>query len=173
LKALEMLKIMTELKSQQQDKTELAEENTKLAEENATLNEQLNKISQYNPVPLIIKSLEIGNTYYDRAIETQYGDTLHSSTSMYLTPQIEYIGLKKDTTITLYAKLYRKGILKRKYKISPSRYTYKYDITISGEGTVSLLGWGSETKGSWSTGNYRYEIWYNGVCLKAVDFTLY
>jgi len=36
-----------------------------------------------------------------------------------------------------------------------------------------MSGWGNEQKGNWKAGNYRYEIWYNKVCLKSVEFKIY
>jgi myosin heavy subunit len=159
----EVSKIKTEPNTLQQEKTKLVDENTKLQK-------QLDAVSQYYPI--IIKSLKVGNTYYDNNIETEYGDTLRSSSSMYLTPQIEYIGLK-NTPITLYLKLYQNGQISTSSD-SPSGYTYKSNITISAaERKIVVGGWGSKTIGHWTVGNYRYEIWYEGTCLKAVDFTLY
>jgi TolA-binding protein len=148
----------------------LKQEKTRIVDENTKLKKQLDAVSQYYPI--IIKSIKVGNTYYDNNIETAYGDTLRSSSSMYLTPQIEYIGLK-NTPITLYLKLYQNGQVSTSSN-SPSGYTYKSNITISAdEKKIVVGGWGSETIGHWSAGNYRYEIWYDDMCLKAVDFKLY
>ena len=37
----------------------------------------------------------------------------------------------------------------------------------------AMKGWGGETKGNWSRGQYRCEIWYNNMCLKSEVFTVY
>ncbi|GHV50472.1 hypothetical protein FACS1894181_11080 [Bacteroidia bacterium] len=162
------------------------------AENNETLDEKINDISIYYPI--IIKELKVGNVYEDGSIETAFGDILYSSTSMLLTPQIEYIGLKPNQIITLYMKLYKDGIMDRNMNNSPLGYTQKCDITISESGKVALAGWGKAEKenlgkiinrlfqnrtrvekagkGNWPKGNYRYEIWYNDMCLKAINFVL-
>lgn len=130
---------------------------------------RIDTISTY--YPLIIKSLKIGNSYKDGTIETDFGNTLYSSTSMYLCPQIEYLGLK-NTTVTLYIKLYNEGVLSQGPN-SPDGFTTKRDIFISDRGRYEITGWGNEIKGNWSKGNYRYEIWYNDMCLKSLNFKLY
>jgi hypothetical protein len=75
------------------------------------------------------------------------------------------------TTITLYVKLYANEVLKTGTS-SPSGYSYKSEIYISDKGTTTLLSWGYETKGHWSAGYYRCEIWYNNMCLKVLNFKL-
>jgi hypothetical protein len=132
------------------------------------LNDRINVISNY--YPLVIKSLKIGNTDYNGNLETEYGGVLYSAASMYLTPRIEYIALK-DITVTLYIKLYMNGDLITEDS-SPSGYSMKDDISVSSTGTVVLVGYGDSTKGYWPAGYYRYEIWYDNMCLKAVDFKL-
>ncbi|KAA6344097.1 hypothetical protein EZS27_008252 [termite gut metagenome] len=37
-------------------------------------------------------------------------------------------------------------------------YTTKYDIHIADNGKMQLGGWGSDIKGTWYRGSYRYEI---------------
>jgi predicted nuclease with TOPRIM domain len=158
-----------EISSQEKSINTYEAENEKLKTNKSQLEKQVNQLSVF---PLIIKSIKVGNMYSDGRIETNYGDRLQSSTSMYLKPQIEYIGLKKNETVTLYIKLYANGILSTG-KTSPTGYSISNNITISDEGTAAFSGWGNEKKGNWAKGNYRYEIWYDNMCLKAVDFTIY
>jgi DNA repair exonuclease SbcCD ATPase subunit len=166
----EAAQIRTELNTLQQEKAKFAKENTKLEEEATKLKEQLDAVSQYYPI--IIKSIKVGNVDRIGNVETACGEKLYSSTSMYLTPQIEYIGLKQGQTITLYLKLYNDGNLSTS-TTSPSGYSFERDISISNEGKERMRGWGDMSKGSWDAGNYRYEIWYEGTCLKTVDFILH
>jgi hypothetical protein len=133
--------------------------------------QKLSEISTY--CPIVIKSLKIGNISKDNSIETDYGKTLYGSSTMYLSPQIEYIGLAINQSITLSIKLYKNGELNRNESISPTGYTFESSINVSESGKSVLGGWGSDTKGNWSSGNYRYEIWYGSSCLKAVDFYIY
>jgi len=141
-----------------------------ISDEKEKLEQKLEGIVEYYPI--IINSLKIGNVDSNGNIETDYGNTIYASNSMYLKPQIEYIGLKTNQTIALYLKLYKNGVLSTGAS-SPSGYSIKYDLYVDAEGTSGLMGWGNSTKGNWSSGSYRYEIWYNNMCLKVVDFNLY
>jgi len=146
------------------------QENDKLTRENNKLKSKISNLA--NDYPIIIQSLKVGNITKNGTTETLFGEKLFSSTSMYLSPQIEYIGLKTDT-ITLYMKLYRNEVLQRNSESSPKGYTYSVNIPISDENTTIIGGWGSDSKGTWSVGKYRYEIWHNNVCLKIIEFKLY
>lgn len=141
----------------------------KTKQENKVIQEKIRIFSEC--FPLIIKSLKIGNAYSNGNIETGFGKKLYSRNSMYLKPQIEYVGFKK-TNITLSLKLYRNGVLTYG-KSSPEGFSYNSVITTSDKGVCLLDGWGNGVKGNWPGGNYRYEIWYNDMCLKAENFTLY
>jgi hypothetical protein len=144
-----------------------------LNEKTSKIRELENKLQDIGTVfPLIIKSLKIANTYQNGSIETDYGNQIYSSTSMYLKPQIEYIALTPNQTITLYQKLYKNGELSRG-TASPDGYSTQSKININSKGKVGLTGWGNEIMGHWPAGNYRFEIWYNDVCLKAINFTIY
>lgn len=151
------------------DNNALVQKTSSIQKDKDNLSEKIDSISAY--YPLVIKSLKIGNTYPDGIIETDFGNALYSSSAMFLKPQIEYIGLK-NTSITLYQKLYKDGILSRNDS-SPEGFSAKSDIYISDPGVSALSAWGNQTKGFWPAGNYRYEIWYNDMCLKTENFILY
>ncbi|GAP73156.1 hypothetical protein SAMD00024442_63_10 [Candidatus Symbiothrix dinenymphae] len=160
----------------QQQKQQNREENqnltskiTELTNENRKLQNKINSVSNW---PLIIKTLRVGNIYNDGSIETDFGKKLYSHSSMFLVPQIEYISLQPKQTITLYQKLYKNDELCTGIN-SPQGYSTKCDLYLSKKGKTRLAGWGNKKKGSWTSGNYRYEIWYNSMCLKVVIFTLH
>ncbi|MDR3179900.1 MAG: hypothetical protein LBT70_03300 [Holosporaceae bacterium] len=158
---------ITNLKNELQE-LELGQKDIKKGEEK--LKQKLNDIAVCYPI--IIKSLKIGNIDSKSTIITNYGDSIYASTSMFLQPQIEYVGLKPSQTITLYLKLYGNGEL-RIGASSPSGYSTKYDLYVSEKGKSNLVGWGGASRGYYPSGSYRYEIWYNDMCLKAVNFYLY
>lgn len=151
------------------EKVNLEQKITDLETEKQTLNDKILEVAEN--CPLIIKSLKVGNTDKDGLIETDFGENIYSYNTMYLKPQIDYIGLK-DCTVTLYLKLFQNGVLSRG-STSPEGFSTTMDLNVSGNGIASLSGWGSENKGHWSSGNYRYEIWYNNMCLKAENFIIY
>ena len=129
-------------------------------------------VKQQSSLTVSISSIQIGNVYRDGRIETNYGNTLYSSYTMYLKPRINYYGYKAGW-VTLYQKLYTPNGLSTG-RSSPSGYSTKTDVYLyEGDNTTDLQGWGGERKGHWSRGRYRYEIWYDGKCLATEYFTIY
>ena len=56
---------------------------------------ELKKIEK--KVPLLIREVKIGNTDGEGKTQTNFGETIYSSSSMYITPQLEFYGLKNCT----------------------------------------------------------------------------
>ena len=140
--------------------------------QNKELKDKIQKIG--NKIPFIITDIQIGNTYKGGAIQTDYGQIIHSSNSMFLTPKITYDGIKPGDYTLYYKIFYPNGSLSTG-KSSPSGYSCSDSIQIT-EGEDNhflLLGWGNENKGHWGRGKYRIEIWYNNSCLKSQTFTIY
>lgn len=125
-------------------------------------------------VPLLITDIEMGNTYKNGNIETNFGNTIYSSSSMYLTPQITVYGFK-DEEIELKIKLFSMNGIQRRGESSPQGYTYtsKIQCTKNTLTTCRLGGWGNETRGHWNSDTYRIEIWYKDICLKKHNFTVH
>ena len=125
-------------------------------------------------VPLLVAEVKMGNTDKNGKIETDFGKPIYSSSSKYLTPQIMVYGFK-DEEIELKIKLYSKNGIQRRGESSPQGYTYtsKVQCTKNEFTTCRLGGWGSDTRGHWSSDAYRLEIWYKDICLKKHDFTIY
>ena len=124
--------------------------------------------------PLIISDIEIANVTYNGDIETNYGNTLYSSRTMYLKPRIKYYGISSGNK-TLKVKWYNpNGTLKNgassPYGFSQSESCYIYS---GSDNTYSLNGWGNSTRGHWNAGTYRIEVWYGNTCLKSKTFTIY
>lgn len=139
------------------------------------LSEQESKFySIKNTFPINITNIEIGNTYYDGSIETNYGSTIYSSYTMYLKPRITYTGINTGSSINLKIKWYTPNGTMSTGDSSPSGFSQQESLYVySGSNTKILRGWGNKTKGHWGKGTYRIEIWYENVCLKAKTFTIY
>ncbi|MCD8235170.1 MAG: hypothetical protein LUD00_00645 [Prevotellaceae bacterium] len=101
--------------------------------------------------PIIVRDIKVGNVYKDSKIETEYGDTIFDANTMYLEPQIVYVGAKDDY-VTLYFRIETEG-----YSTVSSGDSYKI---AAGEHTLTLNGWGNEKQGYWKAGNYTISIWY-------------
>lgn len=124
-------------------------------------------------MPIIITDIQIANTNSSGDIETDYGNTIYSSSTMYLKLKISYTGIKTGENIDLNVKLYTPSGMSTgsnsPYGCSYSTSMYVY----SGENTETLPGWGGASRGHWSRGTYRFEIWYNNVCLRSKSFTVH
>lgn len=151
--------------------TSLSEEQSQRKNAESILSELKNDCENY--MPIIITDVEIANVYNSDAVETDYGGTIYSSSSMYVKPRITYKGIKTGDDITLSIKLYTPTGLSRGSS-SPSDCSWTESFYVySGNNTQSFQGWGGSKKGHWKSGTYRYEFWYGNVCLKAKSFTIY
>lgn len=115
--------------------------------------------------PLIIEDVKIANVYNDGEIETDYGNSLYSSRTMYLKPKISYIGCASA------AKTFKVKWIKPdgSISISPSAEYYVFE----GRQELALTGWGGSDMGHWNAGTYQIEIWCGDVALKSKTFTIY
>lgn len=130
-------------------------------------------VNQPSSLTISISSIKIGNVYKNGNIETNYGNTLYSSRTMYLKPRINYYGYKAGR-VTLYQKLFKPDGRLSTGTSSPSGYSTKTEVYLyEGSNIVELQGWGNERMGHWSSGWYRYEVWYNGKCLASESFYIY
>ena len=126
-----------------------------------------------NNIPLIITDIQIGNTYYNGNVETNYGSTIYSRNTMYLTPRIKYMGLVSGNK-TLKVKWYNPSGTLSTGTSSTNGYSQSNSYYVSkGQNTLTLIGWGNETKGHWGSGTYKIEIWYENKCLSSKSFTIY
>ena len=174
--------LMHSFEQKTMDISELEVQNSELEGQNDTLQAEIGKIkqelSEYKNyceeyLPIIITDVEIANKGKG-FIETDFGNDIYSANSMFLCPKIKYKGIKTHESIILKIKLYNsKGELS-KGPSSPSDCSYTETLFIhDGENSFSNHGWGSPSKGHWDSGEYRFEFWYNGICLKAKTFTIY
>lgn len=126
-----------------------------------------------NCIPFIIMSMEVANTDYNGKIIQDYGSSIYNYNTQYLKPRITILPLKTSGTYTVYVKLYKDGSLQTGSS-SPDGYSYSNTVTISGSSnkTITLPGWGSTNSGHWSTGKYRFEVWYGDYCMGSKSFSI-
>ena len=127
-----------------------------------------------NAYPLIISEIEIANSYRGGDIETDYGNTIYSSNTMYLKPRIKYYGISSGTK-TLKIKWFKPDGSMSTGTSSPYGFSQSdsHYIYSGADNSITLSGWGNENKGHWRSGCYRIEIWYENTCLKSKSFTIY
>lgn len=105
-----------------------------------------------------------------------YGANLYAKEVKYLKPKVFYRGLTtEEHEITVNVKLIDEDGILKKGSTSPEGYTYSNKLTIKpGSGNyIELLGWGTNSGGSFKAGQYRFEIWYNGNILYQKGIRLY
>lgn len=134
-----------------------------------SIKEAYQKVTEVSPIT--ITKLEVANTDSEGKLNVDYGGIIYSVNSMYLKPRITYNASQKGKT-TLFVKLYSPSGLSTGTN-SPNGYSYSIDVELNNSDTIALSGWGSQTKGHWKTGLYKFEVWHNNKCLISKDFTLY
>lgn len=160
----------------QQQVSELTSEKESLAESKAAAEEALTMLQQKvgDSYPIIISDIEIANSYKGGNIETNFGNTIYSSNTMYLKPRITYYGISSGTK-TLKVKWFKPDGTMSSGSSSPYGFSQsdEHYLYSGSDNTLTLSGWGNENKGHWRAGNYRIEIWYGNTCLKSKSFTIY
>lgn len=162
-------KSLSEFTTLKSEKQELADAKLSVVE---TLSNLKGKIGM--TYPLIISDIEIANVTYDGDIETNYGNTIYSSNTMYLKPRIKYYGIFSGYK-NLKVKWYNPNGTLKTGTSSPYGFSQSEDCFIysGSDNTCSLNGWGNRNKGHWTSGTYRIEVWYENTCLKSKTFTIY
>lgn len=126
-----------------------------------------------NKAPFVINSVEVANTASGGSIINDFGSKIYSYQTKYLTPKL-YIKVNTPGTYTLYTKLYNSSGKLTTGSNSPTGYSFSNTETLYSNTTWwRLSGWGSNTAGHWSAGQYRWEFWYNGEKIGEKSFTIY
>lgn len=123
-----------------------------------------------------ISGISFANIDNSGTIIDDFGADLYAGDLKYLKPKIFYKGLSTSTKeITLYIKIIKEDGTIMSGTNSPEGYTFKNDVKIeSGVGkSLELLGWGNNLAATYSAGQYKCEIWYNGNILFQKGFRLY
>lgn len=116
-------------------------------------------------VQLDIIDISFANTDNNANIINDYGADLYAGDIKYLKGKVYYKSLStavKD--ITLFVKILKEDGSVMVGNNSPEGYTFKNDIKIEPgfNKSFELLGYGNNFTTSYSPGQYKYEIWYNG-----------
>ncbi len=130
--------------------------------------------SSSSSTPFTITSIKIGNQTYDSDIINDFGNTIYSSQTMYLTPKI-YYSCSTSGTYDLEIRWYKPDGSLSRGSSSPSNSSYSNSLSMySGSDKSAVLkGWGGKDRGHWAAGSYRIEIWYKNTCVGSKNFTIY
>ena len=131
-----------------------------------------------NKYPILITDMKFANVDFDLNIIDDFGTTIYSYNTKYIQPKIYFTGLA-DESVTLCVKFFQGESLSTSSENNSNSYIGRYSFSTSiqsdknAEQEATLLGWGSNTSGHWSSGSYRVEVWYEDVCLCSKKFTIY
>lgn len=161
---------------EEKNKSQLSQFNT-IQGENNSLQHKFNELQeQHNASKKIwffnIDSIKIGNS--NNGWLNQPGERLTASNIRYLSPSTS-ISSKTGGSMTFHIKFFTpSSVLFRNEKTSPPGYTYSHTVNLK-QGyneNVFLSGWGNAERSSYSPGNWRVEIWYEGICAGVTTVTL-
>jgi hypothetical protein len=162
---------------EEKNKSQLSRFNT-IQGENKSLQNKFNELQeQHNASKKIwffnIDSIKVGN--HNNGWLNQPGERLTASNIRYLSPSVS-ISSKISSSMTFYIKFFNpSGNLFRNENVSPQGYTYSETVNL-GQGynaDIFLSGWGNTERSSYSQGNWRVEIWYEGICVGVTTVTLH
>lgn len=145
--------------------------------------------------PCRIKSIKVENTSFDGTIINKAGTAIYSDNTRYLTPVVEFEPLRSGD-FEFKIKLFANGKLQHG-EDDNSDYSYKYktllicddyddgmmhfDVSddnfrlLTEKDTIhkKLGGWGSDEPGTWGSGGYRIEVWWENERLTTYSFNIY
>lgn len=142
------------------------------------------------PLPVEIMEIEVANVDEDYNYETDYGDDIRASSSMYLAFRVTYCPNRMTNErrseelelpielVVYYYEVPREDEDGERTLFSIS-YSYRDTLPVSDglmpyESCVEeLSSYGSPEHGTWPAGLYRVEIWYEGLCIGMKCFSLY
>ncbi len=124
--------------------------------------------------PFKINRIEIANVNKNSSVIDEYGSTLYDYRIRYLMPKIFYTGYVSNKSVTINYKIFNPdGSLEYNTSYSTVYTGSGTDISIyNGDNEKALKGWGNATSSNYSMGNYRIEIWYNGICFGTKNFEI-
>lgn len=142
------------------------------------------------PLPVEIMEIEVANVDEDYNYETDYGDDIRASSSMYFAFRVTYCPNRMTNErrseelelpvelVVYYYEVHRENEDGERTLFSRS-YSYRDTLHVS-DGLMpyecsdeELIPYGLPEPGAWPAGLYRVEIWYEGLCIGTKSFSLY
>jgi cell division protein FtsL len=150
--------------------SEIQSKNERIGELDTELSNLKTEIASVSP--FVIYRVEIGNVYNGGGVETEYGNTLYSSRTMFLSPKIFYKGFK-SSDYTFDVKCFSPDGTMSTGTSSPKGFSQSALHYLSeGDNQLVLEGWGNKSKGYWKKGKYRLELWCKGKCVFSKNFKI-
>lgn len=131
-------------------------------------------------IPIKVTDIQFANRNANQALLTRYGDKLYANKLIYLHSRISFINLSNKRTLKLMIKLLEpNGAISRGTDSPPG---YSYAVTVYNDSGIGSrmsnyelpLGWGNTNGGSYSPGNYTFQIFTeDGKLIESRGFTVY
>ena len=120
-----------------------------------------------------IRKIEFANVDKDDKIINSYGSILYISDIKYLKPKIFYDGiLGESKSVTLYSKIIKPNGEVMEGENPGYTFSNTFLVNTGAYNTHQLSGWGNSQGGSYSAGEYMFELWYEGNRIFQTSFTL-
>ena len=149
---------------------------TVLVIQNELAEERLQKEHESDVSDFInIRRIEFANVDINNDIIDDYVSTLYASDIKYLKPKIVYDGLLDiPKQVTIDCKIIKPNGILMSGSSSPIGYTYSntFWIQTGSYNYYELSGWGNQNGGSFVSGIYKFELWYDGNLIYQTTFTL-
>lgn len=124
-------------------------------------------------LPFSLRNALVGITEDDGTFITDFGSTLYSSKTKYLSLKL-YLEGATAGTYKIYVKMFTPSGTLSTGNNSPTGYSFSESVNVkSGSSSYILKGWGSKVAGHWKAGDYRFEIYYSGKKIGEKEFTIY
>ena len=123
-----------------------------------------------------ITGISFCNTDYDGNTIDDYGAKLYDGRIKYIGAEISYNGLTSTSKdVTFYVKVIKEDGSLIKGTSSPEGYSFDIERTVKSGKNLSLylVGYGSNSGGTYKPGQYTYEIWLDGAKIYQASFTVY
>lgn len=125
----------------------------------------------------VIEVVEIsfGNVEYNGDVINAYGTSLNDYDMRFISPKIKYNGLNSvSETIELKTKIFTPDGTLWRGDSSPTGYSQSMSITVSpgNNHSYTLSGYGKSQKSIFTSGTYRYELWYGDNILYSTSFVI-
>lgn len=123
-----------------------------------------------------ISGVSFANVDRDGHIIDDYGSNLYASEVKYLKPKVFYHGLASvEKEISVDVKIIKEDGTLETGTGSPDGYTYsnQYKVEPGSGKNIELSGWGRNNGGAYTSGQYKFEVWYKGNILYQKGIRLY
>ena len=122
-----------------------------------------------------VSSIQIANgSGNGEPMINSYGSAIFASDVKYLYFRASINSLvSSEKNITYHIKVINPDGSLKSGSSSPSGYSYDCSVSLKpNTNTIYLSGWGNSSGGTYVSGTYRFEIWYNEKNIYSTEFTL-